>query len=188
MFREPTVSQETALMRGGKAPMVLISAVHGACCMAGRCTALATPVAGVWLSGFWTAGTGICFFPPSMETHSSALSFGDLVSSLVGAEVVAVWRGVSMPEETLRFSGGFHSTKFFRVYTGEEHRWIWFNSNRYSGLFYDDFQNFTWHMTWALEQNIQYNYWIDAKLQKECHLEHQDPSLCENPWGFCTTA
>ena len=30
-LREPTVSQETALISGGKAPMVLISAVHGAC-------------------------------------------------------------------------------------------------------------------------------------------------------------
>lgn len=59
----PTVSQETALMRGGKAPIVLISAVHGACWVGGRGTGLATPVAGVWLSGFWAIGDGPGFFP-----------------------------------------------------------------------------------------------------------------------------
>lgn len=105
-------------MSGGKAPMVLISAVHGACCMAGRGTGLATPVAGVWPSGFWTAGTGVAFFPPSMETHRAEPSFGDAASSLAGAEE---WRGVIVPEETLRFPDGLHSTSFFSVYTGEEH-------------------------------------------------------------------
>lgn len=47
-LRLPTVSQDTALMRGGKAPMVLISAVQGACWVGGLGTGLATPVAGDW--------------------------------------------------------------------------------------------------------------------------------------------
>lgn len=46
LFSVLTVSQETALISGGKAPMVLISAVHGACCVGSRGTGLATPVAG----------------------------------------------------------------------------------------------------------------------------------------------
>ena len=49
LFRVPTVSQDTALINGGKAPMVLISAVHGACCVGSRGTGLATPVAGAWV-------------------------------------------------------------------------------------------------------------------------------------------
>lgn len=64
-WRLPTASQETALMSGGKAPMVLISAVQGACWVGGLGTGLATPVAGAWLefrpwppppSAFATAG------------------------------------------------------------------------------------------------------------------------------------
>ena len=45
----PTESQETALISGGKAPIVLISAVQGASWVGGRGTGLATPVAGAWL-------------------------------------------------------------------------------------------------------------------------------------------
>lgn len=167
IFREPTVSQETALMRGGKAPMVLISAVHGACCMAGRGTGLATPVARVWLSGFWTIGTGVGFFPLSTETHSWAPSFGDVVGFLAGAEAAS--RGVSVPEETLRFSGGFHSTSFFRVCREEEHCWIWFNSNR-QNAFRPILTLTSITCTWTKHTVESLNWY---KITKGCHLDHQ---------------
>lgn len=92
-------------MRGGKAPMVLISAVHGACCVGGRGTGLATPVAGFWLSGLWDVGLGCLIM--SMWCTGSISSFCSTLACSAEA-----WRGDRVPEDTLRFSGSFHSTSF----------------------------------------------------------------------------
>ncbi len=88
----PTMSQETALIRGGKAPIVLISAVHGACCVSGRGTGLATPVAGGWLSPqpevssfFWAACSE--FFPWSAGAWWSGVTFWNTAGSLAGTAV-----------------------------------------------------------------------------------------------------
>lgn len=99
-LRVPTVSQETALIRGGKAPMVLISAVQGACWVGGRGTGLATPVAGVWLG-----------FRPGPGPSSVLPTAGGLLGT-AGSQF-SFWtakRGVRVPEETFLFSEGFQST------------------------------------------------------------------------------
>lgn len=90
----PMASQETALISGGKAPMVFISAVQGACCVGGRGTGLATPVAGAWLE----------FRPPS----SLLLAPGGLLDSQFSFGMVK--RGVRVPEDTFLFSVSFQST------------------------------------------------------------------------------
>lgn len=108
---EPTASQDVALMRGGKIPMVLISVVQGVCKVAGRRKGLASPTAG---DPFWehprlrapsptrsaTAADREPFLPASAPGWQS--SFGSSVA----------YRGQSMPEETFRFSVGFQSKNF----------------------------------------------------------------------------
>lgn len=93
-LRLPTASQETALISGGKAPIVLISAVQGACWVGGRGTGLATPVAGAWLE-FW----------PEPAPSSGLLGRAGSQFSFWTAK-----RGVRVPEETFLFSMGFQST------------------------------------------------------------------------------
>lgn len=99
-LRPPTVSQETALISGGKAPIVLISAVQGACWVGGRGTGLATPVAGAWLG-----------FRPEPGPSSALPTAGGLLG--IAGSQFSFWtakRGVRVPEETFLFSEGFQST------------------------------------------------------------------------------
>lgn len=97
-LRLPTASQETALISGGKAPMVLISAVQGACWVGGLGTGLATPVAGAWFG-----------FRP--KTSSVLLTAGELFGTTRSQlSFCKANRGVSVPEDTFLFSVGFQST------------------------------------------------------------------------------
>lgn len=98
-LRPPTASQETALINGGKAPIVLISAVQGACWVGGLGTGLATPVAGAWLG-----------FRPGLAPSSPLVTAGGLLGR-AGSQF-SFWtakRGVRVPEDTFLFSVGFQS-------------------------------------------------------------------------------
>ena len=99
-LRPPTASQETALISGGKAPIVLISAVQGACWVGGRGTGLATPVAGAWLG-----------FRPRPVPSSVLLTAGGLLGAARSHfSFGTLKRGFRVPEDTFLFSVGFQST------------------------------------------------------------------------------